>query len=81
MELGINPDDDTKPLTPLHIYKQQLQVPFIEETEAFYVAESATFLQHNPVTEYIKRIEVGKYSFYLLQTNKQTKMIVNRNYH
>ena len=64
VELGITAEDNSKPATHLHIYRDHLEVSFLEETEGFYVSESAHFLQQNPVTEYIKRIDVSNTIYY-----------------
>lgn len=34
-----------------------LQARFLAETEVYYTAEAASFLQQNSVTEYVKRVE------------------------
>jgi cullin 1 len=40
----------------LTIYKDFFEVQFLQDTEQFYRLEAATFLVHNSVTEYLKKV-------------------------
>ncbi|CAF4837528.1 unnamed protein product [Rotaria sp. Silwood1] len=40
----------------LTIYKDYFEIPFLQDTEQFYRLEAATFLVHNSVTEYLKKV-------------------------
>jgi cullin 1 len=40
----------------LTIYKDFFEIQFLQDTEQFYQLEAATFLVHNSVTEYLKRV-------------------------
>jgi len=42
--------------TQLIIYKDSFEAQFLHDTEQFYLFEAATFLQHNSVTEYIRKV-------------------------
>lgn len=40
------------------IYTDYFEQRFLDETKHYYSVESTTFLQNNPVTEYLKKVEV-----------------------
>ncbi len=40
----------------LAIYKDFFENQFLQDTEQFYLLEAATFLRHNSVTEYLRKI-------------------------
>ncbi|CAF4415805.1 unnamed protein product, partial [Rotaria sp. Silwood2] len=40
----------------LTIYKDYFEIPFLQQTEQFYRLEAATFLLHNSVTEYLRKV-------------------------
>jgi hypothetical protein len=40
----------------LAVYKDHFEVHFLQDTEQFYRLEAATFLVHNSVTEYLKKV-------------------------
>lgn len=57
VELGVQMEQPQAKGPQLQLYKESFEAPFLEETERFYAAESSSFLAHNPVTEYIKKVE------------------------
>ncbi|KJH41022.1 cullin family protein [Dictyocaulus viviparus] len=65
VELGIeedeNPNQDRtaqpNPNAKLKVYMDHFEAKFLKETENYYANEAQAFLEHNPLTEYMKKVE------------------------
>ncbi|VDN31886.1 unnamed protein product [Gongylonema pulchrum] len=70
VELGVNETDtsttaSSSPAVPqvdrlpkLRVYREHFEKHFIAETESYYATEAADFIATNPVTEYMKKVEI-----------------------
>ncbi|VDL69346.1 unnamed protein product [Nippostrongylus brasiliensis] len=65
VELGIE-DEETpdqvrsgqaNPNAKLKVYVEHFEAKFLRETENYYANEAQAFLEHNPLTEYMKKVE------------------------
>lgn len=60
VELGVDPDSSQTRGRQLMVYKDHFEREFLQHTEHFYIAESATFLANNPITEYMKKVSTAR---------------------
>jgi cullin 1 len=66
VELGIKPEAPQAKGQNLTIYKESFEDGFLADTECYYAAESASFLENNPVTEYMKRVSVCLFVYFVV---------------
>ncbi len=53
--LGLNKDRSEE--LALQVYRKDFQEDFLRDTESFYVAESADFIQKNTISDFMKKVE------------------------
>ena len=56
VELGAGSDPIPTKGQNFTIYKEYFEDEFLKDTERYYLAESGSFLEHNSVTEYMKKV-------------------------
>ncbi|PIO67218.1 cullin family protein [Teladorsagia circumcincta] len=64
VELGIEEDEtpdqvrsaQPNPNAKLKVYMDHFEAKFLRETENYYANEAQAFLEHNPLTEYMKKV-------------------------
>ena len=56
VELGAGSDPIPTKGQNFTIYKEYFEDEFLKDTERYYLAESGAFLEHNSVTEYMKKV-------------------------
>merc|ERR1712038_1809804 len=59
-EVGLNDEKPNSSELDLSVYNSAFRAPFLECTETYYKKESQAYLQNNPVTEYLKRVEIRR---------------------
>jgi len=60
VEVGLNDEKPNSSELDLSVYNSAFRAPFLECTETYYKKESQAYLQNNPVTEYLKRVETRR---------------------
>lgn len=58
IEMGININDPYSLNPNLYLYKDAFEKEFLADTEVFYSTESASIIRKNPVSEFMKKIEI-----------------------